>query len=77
MANELLVTDAKKKKFQKAELFLILSEDCPFDKNSPSSCVLQNIRKKSQEKRMAWFDKLSEEAIRQFHTSCQLCWKKR
>jgi len=76
MTNELLITETKKK-HQKAELFLILSEDCPFDKNNPSTCVLHQVRKKNQSKRMAWFDKLSEDAIRKFHTSCQLCWKKR
>lgn len=76
MACELLITDSQRK-HQKAELSLILSEDCPFDKNNPSTCVLHQIREKSLKKRMAWFDNLNEETIRQIHTSCQLCWKKR
>ena len=76
MTNELLMTDSQKK-HQKAELYFILSEECPFDKYNPSICVLHQVRKRSQEEKTAWFDKLSEESIRQLHTSCQLCWKKR
>ena len=75
MPNEFLTPEIQKK-YQREELFLILSEDCPFDKYNPSICVLHQMRKRSQKERTAWFEKLSEEAIRKLQTSRQLCWKK-
>jgi hypothetical protein len=54
----------------------VLSVCCPFDQGNPSSCPFHEMRERSREDRLAWFDEISEEASRSIHTYCQLCWKK-
>ena len=68
MISESLVTS-----FQRCSLraeFSILSEGCPFDQGNPSICPFHEIRERSQEERMAWFDELSDEAILTIYTYC-------
>jgi hypothetical protein len=57
--------------------FSILSEACSLDQGDPSTCPLHEIRARSLKERMAWFDELSELAILNIHTHCQLCWEKK
>jgi len=57
--------------------FSILSEACPLDQVNPSTCPLHEIRERYPKERMAWFDELSEEALLNIHTYCQLCWKRK
>ena len=55
--------------------FSILSEACSLDQGNPRDCPFHEIRERSQKERMAWFDGLSEEAILNIHTYCQLCFE--
>jgi len=56
--------------------FFILAENCPSDLGDPSACPFHEIRERSREEKIAWFEKLSPEAIANIHTYCQLCWNK-
>jgi len=52
-----------------------LCDDCPVDPSNPSDCPFHNARQKNLEEKLAWFDHLSEEAILNIHTYCQLCFE--
>jgi len=55
--------------------FLFLCDDCPVQQGNPSDCPFHNVRGKSTEEKMAWFDRLDAEAILNIHTYCQLCFE--
>ena len=74
-----MISDPLVTSFQRSCLraeFSILSEDCLSKQANPYTCPFHEIREKSLKERMAWFDELSDEAILNMHTYCQLCWKK-
>jgi hypothetical protein len=71
MKNKPLVSSSQKS-FLRAKL-LILSEACPLDQSNPSTCPFHEIKNWRLKERMAWFDKLSEDAILNINTYCRLC----
>jgi len=71
MKNDVLVTCGQKS-FLRAKIS-VLSELCPPDQCNPHACVLDTARKTSLEKRLAWFDALNDEALRDIYTYCRLC----
>ena len=75
MKSEPLVTSSQRS-YQLAD-FSILSETCLFDQGNPSTCPMHEIRERSLKERLAWFDRLSEEARVNIHTYCQLCLESR
>ena len=72
MSVEPLVTESQRC-FLKVKLS-ILSEACPLDQSNPSTCPFHEIRERSHEERMAWLAELSDEALLNVHTICNLCW---
>jgi hypothetical protein len=58
--------------FLRAELGLV-SKVCSFEKGNTCACPLQEIREKSLKEIMECLEELSEEAIMNIHTYCQLC----
>ena len=71
MKNEPLISTSQRG-YLRAE-FSILADACPFDQGNPHDCPFHEVRNKSPQEILAWFDALTEEAILNIHTYCLLC----
>jgi len=51
---------------------VILSENCLLNSANPPACPFHEFGDRGQKERMAWFDGLSDEAVLNIYTFCQL-----
>ena len=72
MDDQPVATTAAQRAFLRTELSSYL-DDCPLDNQNPPACPFHETRRKSLEERAAWLAGLSEEAILNLHTYCQIC----